>query len=61
MGINIFSIFSESLEKYENDQLTYFKSETKQNDKKKFVELFLILQKMNNINGSSFKGFANKK
>jgi len=61
MGINIFSIFSESLEKYEDDQLTYFKSETKQNDKRKFVELFFDTSKNEfNINGSSFKGFANK-
>ena len=61
MGINIFSIFSESLEKYEDDQLTYFKSETKQNDKRKFVELFFDTSKNEfNINGSSFKGFADK-
>ena len=35
MGITVFSVISEGLEIYENDQLIYFKSDTVQNDKKK--------------------------
>ena len=35
MGIPVFSVISEGLEIYENDQLIYFKSDTVQNDKKK--------------------------
>ena len=38
-GVKVFSIYSNAVEKYENDQLIYFKSETMQNDKKKFVDL----------------------
>ena len=61
MGINIFSVFSESLEVYENDQLIFFKSNTMQNDKKKFVELFYdTASQKYKIKGSSFNGFASK-
>ena len=60
MGITVFSIISEGLEIYENDQLIYFKSDTVQNDKKKFVEVFLDEENRNfKINGSSFKGTGN--
>ena len=38
-GIKLFSVKSISKEKYQNDQLIEFKSETMQNDKKKFVNL----------------------
>ena len=38
-GVTIFSILSEAIEKYENDKLIYFKSNTFQNDKEKYVNL----------------------
>ena len=60
MGITVFSVISEALEIYENDQLIYFKSDTVQNDKKKFVEVFLDEENRNfKINGSSYKGTGN--
>ena len=61
MGMKIFSVFSKGLEVYENDQLIFFKSNTMQNDKKKFVELFYDTKTQKyKIKGSSFNGFANK-
>lgn len=60
MGITVFSVISEGLEIYENDQLIYFKSDTVQNDKKKFVEVFFDKENRNfKINGSSYKGTGN--
>ena len=60
MGIKVFSVISEGLEIYENDQLIYFKSDTVQNDKKKFVEVFFDEENRNfKINGSSYKGTGN--
>ena len=60
MGITVFSVISEALEIYENDQLIYFKSDTVQNDKKKFVEVFFDEENKNfKINGSSYKGTGN--
>ena len=60
MGITVFSVISEGLEIYENDQLIYFKSDTVQNDKKKFVEVFFDEENRNfKINGSSYKGTGN--
>ena len=60
MGITVFSVISEGLEIYENDQLIYFKSNTVQNDKKKFVEVFFDEENKNfKINGSSYKGTGN--
>ena len=60
MVITVFSIISEGLEIYENDQLIYFKSDTVQNDKKKFVEVFFDEENRNfKINGSSYKGTGN--
>ena len=60
MGIPVFSVISEGLEIYENDQLIYFKSDTVQNDKKKFVEVFFDEENRNfKINGSSYKGTGN--
>ena len=48
------------MEIYENDQLIYFKSDTVQNDKKKFVEVFFDEENKNfKINGSSYKGTGN--
>ena len=60
-GVKIFSIKSISKEKYQNDQLIEFNSETMQNDKKKFVKL--IFDKSEDIfiiDGSSYKGNADK-
>ena len=60
MGITVFSVISEGLEIYENDQLIYFKSDTVQNDKNKFVEVFFDEENRNfKINGSSYKGTGN--
>ena len=61
LGVKLFSIKSLSKEKYENDQLVEFNSETLQNDKKKFVNL--IFDKLKNIYiivGSSYRGEADK-
>ena len=56
-GIKLFSIKSISKEKYENDQLIEFKSETMQNDKRKFVNLIYDKSKdVFIIDGSSYKG-----
>ena len=60
-GIKLFSIKSISKEKYQNDQLVEFKSETMQNKKRKFVNLFFDMSKdYFIIDGSSYKGSANK-
>ena len=59
-GVVIFSISSEALEKYKNDKLIYFKSNTIQNDKEKYVNLYYDQSKNKFIiDGSSFKGEAN--
>ena len=58
-GVKVFSISSDAIEKYKNNQLIYFKSKTMQNNKKKFAEI--KYEKNKNgflINGSSYKGFA---
>jgi len=59
LGITIFSISSEAIEKYKNDKLIFFKSYTFQNNKEKFVNLKYD-KKLNKfiIDGSSFKGKA---
>jgi len=59
-GVKIFSIISKSIEKYENDKLVFFKSNTLQNKKKKYVNLNYD-KKINKfiIDGSSYKGEAN--
>ena len=58
-GVTIFSILSEAIEKYENDKLIYFKSNTFQNDKEKYVNLLYDKQsKKFVIDGSSYKGKA---
>ena len=58
-GATIFSILSETVEKYENDKLIYFKSNTFQNDKEKYVNLLYDkLSKKFVIDGSSYKGKA---
>ena len=60
LGITIFSISSEAIEKYEDNKLVFFKSNTFQNNKEKFVNLKYD-KKLNKfiIDGSSFKGEAN--
>ena len=59
-GVVIFSISSEAHEKYKNDKLIYFKSNTFQNDKEKYVNLNYdqSLKKLI-VDGSSYKGEAN--
>ena len=58
-GITIFSISSKTIEKYEDNKLVFFKSNTFQNNKEKFVNLKYD-KKLNKfiIDGSSFKGKA---
>ena len=59
LGITVFTISSETIEKYENDKLIYFKSNTFQNDKEKYVNLnYNELSKKFIIDGSSYKGEA---
>ena len=59
LGTTIFSISSEGIEKYEDNKLFFFKSNTFQNNKEKFVNLKYD-KKLNKfiIDGSSFKGEA---
>ena len=59
-GISVFSISSETTETYVNDELIYFKSNTFQNDKEKYVNLNYdqSLKKLI-VDGSSYKGEAN--
>jgi len=59
LGITVFSISSEATEKYENDKLIYFKSNTFQNNKEKYVNLnYDKSLKKFIIDGSSYKGEA---
>ena len=59
-GVDIFSVKGYGVEKYKNDKLISYESETLQNDKKKFVKLFFVPEKNQfKIKGSSFVGFAN--
>jgi hypothetical protein len=59
LGATIFSILSEAIEKYENGRLISFKSNTFQNNKKKYVALYYdqSIKKLV-IDGSSYKGKA---
>ena len=58
-GVSIFSILGEATEVYEDNKLIYFKSNTFQNNKEKFVNLkFDKKSKKFIINGSSFVGEA---
>ena len=58
-GATIFSILSEGIETYKDNQLIKFESNTFQNDKEKFVNLSLNLNnKKYDIDGSSYKGEA---
>ena len=58
-GITVFSILSETIEKYKDDKLVFFKSNTFQNDKEKYVNLNYD-KNINKfiINGSSYNGEA---
>ena len=58
-GVTVFSILSETIEKYKDEKLVFFKSNTFQNDKEKYVNLNYdkSLDKFI-IDGSSFKGEA---
>ena len=59
LGMTVFSISSEAIEKYENDKLIYFKSNTFQNEKEKYVNLnYDKSLKKFIIDGSSYKGEA---
>ena len=59
LGATVFSILSEGIETYKDNQLITFKSNTFQNDKEKFVNLHLNENKKKyEINGSSYKGDA---
>jgi len=59
MGVTVFSILSEATEKYENNNLIYFKSNTFQNNKEKYVNLnYDKSLKKFIIDGSSYKGEA---
>ena len=60
LGIIIFSISSEAIEKYQDNKLVFFKSNTLQNNKEKFVNLNYD-KSLNKfiIDGSSFKGKVN--
>ncbi len=61
LGVKVFSVFSNSEELYKNGNLIYFKSNTVQNNKKKYVDL--KYHKDTNeflIDGSSYKGKAKK-
>ena len=59
LGITVFTISSEAIEKYENDKLIYFKSNTFQNEKEKYVNLkYNESYKKFIIDGSSYKGEA---
>ena len=59
-GVVVFSISSEGHEKYKNDKLIYFKSNTFQNDKEKYVNLNYDQSKNKFIiEGSSYTGEAN--
>ena len=59
LGATIFSILSEAIEKYENGKLIFFKSNTFQNNKKKYVALYYDQSKKKLIiDGSTYKGKA---
>ena len=60
-GLTVFSISSEAIEKYKNDKLISFKSNTFQNDKEKYVKLnYDDRLKKFVIDGSSYKGKASE-
>ena len=58
-GVTVFSILSETIEKYKDEKLIFFKSNTFQNDKEKYVNLNYD-KSINKfvIDGSSYKGEA---
>ena len=59
LGTTIFSILSEAIEKYENGRLISFKSNTLENNKKKYMTLYYDQSKKKLIiDGSTYKGKA---
>ena len=61
LGVTVFSINSRGTEEYIGDQLISFKSETFQNNKRKYVNLIFDEKKEKFIiDGSSYKGEADK-
>ena len=61
LGVEVFSVLSQSEELYENGKLIHFKSNTTQNKKKKYVQLkYLRASDEFLIDGSSYKGKAEK-
>ncbi len=61
LGITVFSILSEAIEKYKDDKLIFFKSHTFQNNKEKYVNLnYDYSSKKFKIHGSSYVGEANE-
>ena len=61
LGVTVFSIKSRGTEEYIGDQLISFNSETFQNNKRKYVNLIFDEKKEKFIiDGSSYKGEANK-
>ena len=61
LGVDLYKYFAASEEIYKNDKFFSFSSKTKQNKKEKFVNV--KVDNVDNhliIDGSSYKGFANK-
>ena len=59
LGVKVFSIKSNGIEKYDKNQLISFNSQTFQNEKKKFVNLKVSEDKKKyKITGSSFSGYS---
>ena len=55
-GVTLMNYQNESQEYYKNDKLIKFRSKTKQNDKKKYVNIDINDKKVVIIDGSSYKG-----
>ena len=61
LGVNLYKYFAKSEENYEKGVFKSYTSKTKQNKKDRYVEINLDPKNEHlNINGSSFKGKANK-
>jgi len=61
LGVQLYKYFAESEEVYQNGVFKSYKSKTKQNKKNRYVNIELDSTKKHlNINGSSYKGKADK-
>ena len=61
LGVNLYKYFAKSEENYENGIFKSYKSKTKQNKKERYVNIdFDSNEKILIIDGSSYKGKANK-